>query len=142
MERVLAPAPETRVVILSMYSAKGYIEKAKTRGARGYITKECLDAELLSVLQAVMREDDQFVSFRSSSASSETHVEANINALSSRELEVLGLIAGGLTNIEIADELVVSPRTVESHRASIQRKLSIRTRAGLARVARAAGLLD
>ena len=142
MARVLADTPETRVVILSMYSAKGYIEKAKTRGARGYITKECLDAELLSVLQAVMRGDDQFVSFRSSSAGPETHTKANINALSSRELEVLGLIAAGLTNSEIADELTVSPRTVESHRASIQRKLSIRTRAELARVARAAGLLD
>lgn len=50
--------------------------------------------------------------------------------------------ASGLTNTEIGEELTVSPRTVESHRANIQRKLLIRTRAELARVARDAGLLD
>jgi DNA-binding NarL/FixJ family response regulator len=141
MARVLAAAPEARVVMLSMYRAQGYIEKAKMSGARGYITKDCLDAELLSVLQAVMQGDD-FVSFRPPSAQSETQLSANIDALSSREFEVLGLIAAGLTNLEIAEALTVSPRTVESHRASIQRKLLIRTRAELAAVARAAGLLD
>lgn len=137
-------APETRVVMLSMYGAKGYIDKAKARGARGYITKECLDEELVSVLHAVMR-DEGFVSFPPATPNTGSHekpFEANIDALSSRELEVMKFIASGLTNSEIGEELTVSPRTVESHRASIQRKLMIRTRAELARVARDAGLLD
>lgn len=139
LKKVLATAPHTRVVMLSMYSAKGYVEKARTQGARGYITKECLDEDLVSVLQAVMTEDG-FVSFRSGEPGK--RLEADIDSLSSRELEVMILIASGLTNAEIADQLTVSPRTVESHRASIQRKLLIRTRAELAQVARDACLLD
>jgi DNA-binding NarL/FixJ family response regulator len=144
LEQVCVVAPETSVVMLSMYGAKGYIDKAKARGARGYITKECLDEELVSVLHAVMR-DAGFVSFPSATPDTGSHgkpFEANIDALSSRELEVMKFIASGLTNSEIGEQLTVSPRTVESHRASIQRKLLIRTRAELARVARDAGLLD
>lgn len=139
LKQVLAIAPNARVVMLSMHSAKGYIEKAKAEGARGYITKECLDEELVSVLQAVMTEDG-FISHRP--AEPEKGLDVDIDLLSSRELEVMVLIASGLTNAEIADRLTVSPRTVESHRASIQRKLLIRTRAELARVARNAFLLD
>lgn len=139
LKQILTIAPGTRVVMLSMYSAKGYIEKARTHGARGYITKECLDEELVSVLQTVMAEDG-FVTFRP--PETEKRLKADIDSLSSRELEVMVLIASGLTNAEIADQLTVSPRTVESHRASIQRKLRIRTRAELAIVARDADLLD
>ena len=64
----------------------------------------------------------------------------SLDPLSARELEVLKLLTRGLTNSEIATELVVSPRTVEGHRASIQRKLGLRTRAELARAARGAGI--
>jgi DNA-binding NarL/FixJ family response regulator len=136
-------SPETRVVMLSMYGARGYIEKAKANGARGYITKECLDEELVAVLRAVAR-GEGFVTFRSEATQgprTDTPT-ANVDVLSSRELEVLKLIASGLTNAEVADELRVSPRTVESHRASIQRKLMVRTRAELAQLARDAGLMD
>ncbi|NYI47826.1 DNA-binding NarL/FixJ family response regulator [Nocardioides aromaticivorans] len=144
LERIAATAPGTRVVMLSMYGAKGYIERARERGARGYITKECLDEELVSVLRAVMAEEG-FVSFRagaSGASRSERRGSADIDALSSRELEVIKLLAAGLTSRELAEELAVSPRTVESHRASIQRKLQIRTRAELARIALDEGLLD
>ena len=130
--------------MLSMYGAKGYIDKAKARGARAYITKECLDEELVTVLQAVMR-NEGFISFPPAAPNAGGHekpVETNIDALSSRELEVMRFIASGLTNTEIGEKLSVSPRTVESHRASIQRKLMVRTRAELARIARDAGLLD
>lgn len=142
--QVLALKPATRVVMLSMYSARGYVDKARHSGARGYITKECLDDELLSVLRAVMDEEG-FVSLRrqDNDPKSSAHcVGANIDALSSRELEVMKLIAAGLTNTEIAESLAVSPRTVESHRASIQRKLLVRTRAELVRIATNAGLFD
>lgn len=144
LEKISVVAPRSRVVMLSMYGAKGYIDKAKAQGARGYITKECLDEELVSVLRSVMR-DGGFISYPAATpntGSREQSSTANIDALSSRELEVLKLIASGLTNTEIAERLTVSPRTVESHRASIQRKLMIRTRAELARVAQGAGLLD
>jgi DNA-binding NarL/FixJ family response regulator len=144
LQQVSIVAPEARVVMLSMCGAEGYVDKAKSRGAWGYITKECLNEELVSVLHAVMS-DEGFISFAAARRKTARHrkaVEANIDALTSRELEVMKLIASGLTNTEIGEELTVSPRTVESHRASIQRKLLVRTRAELARVARDAGLLD
>lgn len=144
LDRIAAMVPGTRVVMLSMYGAKGYIEKARARGARGYITKECLDDELVSVLRAVLA-NEGFVSYRPESvaaSSSERRGSANIDALSSRELEVMKLIAAGWTSNEVAKELGVSPRTVETHRASIQRKLQIRTRAELARIALFEGLLE
>lgn len=144
LKQVSAVAPETRVVILSMYGAKGYIEKARALGARGYVTKECLDDELLSVLRAVMV-GHEFVSFRAEApitSGDQRQQSAAIDALSSRELEVMKLIAAGLTTSEVAERLTLSPRTVESHRASIQRKLQIRTRAELARIAIDQGLMD
>lgn len=137
-------SPDTRVVMLSMFGARGYIEKARVNGARGYITKECLDEELIAVLRGVLK-DEGFVSFRSEDTLNQRptgNSAVSIDVLSSRELEVLRHIASGLTNAEAADLLWVSPRTVESHRASVQRKLSVRTRAELARVARDAGLID
>jgi DNA-binding NarL/FixJ family response regulator len=142
LERIAATVPDTRVVMLTMYGAKGYIETARARGARGYITKECLDEELVSVLRAVM-DDEGFVSFRAEAlvASTRERRRAEIDLLSARELEVMKLIAAGLTTGEVAAHLAVSPRTVESHRASIQRKLQIRTRAELARIALDEGLL-
>lgn len=141
--RIAATAPGTRVVMLTMYGAKGYIETARVRGARGYITKECLDEELVAVLRAVM-DGEGFVSLRTEEpvASGSERRRAEIDVLSVRELEVMKLIAAGLTTAEVATELAVSPRTVESHRASIQRKLQIRTRAELARIALDEGLLD
>nr|BAM76243.1 response regulator [Janibacter sp. TYM3221] len=144
LEQVAAASPATRVVILSMHGAAAYIKRARTRGARGYITKECLDEELVSVLRSVMA-GDSFVSFRSQASRASRSAPrgtADIDTLSSRELEVMKLIAAGLTSSEVAEEISVSPRTVESHRATIQRKLQVRTRAELARIALDEGLLD
>lgn len=143
VERVAEISPGTRVVMLSMYDAKGYVEKAKARGAKGYITKECLEEELIAVLRAVLN-DEGFVSFRSNDHNAHDaggKSRADIDVLSSRELEVLRHVASGLTNAEVADELRISQRTVESHRASVQRKLLVKTRAELARVARDTGLV-
>lgn len=136
-------SPTTRVVMLSMYSAKGYVEKARAAGARGYLTKECLDEELIGALRRVMTEDG-FISSRalSNRQAGGTARRSAVDELSAREAEVLGLLVEGFTNPEIADRLCVSPRTVESHRAGVQRKLGVRTRAELARVAREAGLGD
>jgi DNA-binding NarL/FixJ family response regulator len=135
-------SPRTRVVMLSMYGARGYVERARARGARGYLTKECLEDELVGALRAVMR-DEGFVSFRSSAeVGARSGPTSAAEELSPREVEVLELLVLGLTNAEIAERLVVSPRTVESHRAGVQRKLGVRTRAELARIAREAGLVN
>jgi DNA-binding NarL/FixJ family response regulator len=143
---LLAPigrlSPATRVVMLSMYGARGYVEKARLGGARGYVTKECLEDELILALRRVM-DTDGFVSFRQPDGEPAGRQRGSpVDGLSAREAEVLNLLVLGLTNPEIADRLCVSPRTVESHRAGVQRKLGVRTRAELARVAREAGLVE
>lgn len=131
--------PDTRVVMLSMYGARGYVEKARALGARGYVTKECLEDELIGAVRRVMA-DPGFVSFRPAGQRSSGSRRGATDALSAREVEVLALLASGMTNAEIADRLFLSCRTVESHRAALQRKLGVRSRAELARVARDAGL--
>jgi len=143
---LLAPiaklSPATRVVMLSMYGARGYLEKARLGGARGYVTKECLEDELILALRRVM-DTDGFVSFRQPNGEAEGRARPSaVDSLSPREAEVLKLLVQGLTNPEIAERLSVSPRTVESHRAGVQRKLGVRTRAELARVAHEAGLVE
>jgi DNA-binding NarL/FixJ family response regulator len=143
---LLAPigklSPGTRVVMLSMYGARGYVEKARLGGARGYVTKECLEDELILALRRVM-DTDGFVSFRQPAGEAAGQESPSaVDGLSSREAEVLNLLVLGLTNPEIAERLCVSPRTVESHRAGVQRKLGVRTRAELARVARESGLVE
>ncbi|MBW0088141.1 response regulator transcription factor [Pseudonocardia sp. KRD-184] len=131
--------PDTRVVMLSMYGARGYVEKARALGARGYVTKECLEDELIGAVRRVM-EDPDFVSFRPVGQRSSGARRGATDALSAREVEVLALLASGMTNAEIADQLFLSSRTVESHRGALQRKLGVRSRAELARVARDVGL--
>jgi DNA-binding NarL/FixJ family response regulator len=135
-------SPGTRVVMLSTYGARGYVEKARLGGARGYITKECLEDELILALRRVL-DADEFVSFGQSDGRTEGRARPSaVDVLSPREIEVLNLLVLGLTNPEIAERLCVSPRTVESHRAGVQRKLGVRTRAELAMVAHEAGLVE
>lgn len=136
---VAAVCPETRVVVLSMYGARGYVEKARAVGARGYVTKECLEDELTAAVRHVMT-DQGFVAGCSPGRSPSESWSGCVGDLSAREREVLVLLALGMTNAEIADQLFLSCRTVESHRASLQRKVGLRSRAELARVARDAGL--
>ncbi len=139
VRQVAAVCPETQVVMLSMYGARGYVEKARAQGARGYVTKECLEDELTAAVRQVMT-DPGFVAGCSPIRRPSESWSGRVGDLSARECEVLALLALGMTNAEIADRLFLSCRTVESHRAALQRKLGLRSRAELARVARAAGL--
>jgi DNA-binding NarL/FixJ family response regulator len=137
--RIREASPTTKTVIFSMYSGRAYVQKARANGASAYLTKACLDEELTATIRAVAHSDG----FVSSQQAGEVPADApikSLDVLSARELEVLKLLSQGLTNSEIASDLFVSPRTVEGHRASIQRKLGLRTRAELARAAHAAGI--
>lgn len=137
--RIAEASPTTKTIIFSMYSGRAYVQKAKANGASAYLTKACLDEELIATIRAVVDSAD-FVSLaHEGEVPAETPI-TSLDPLSARELEVLKLLTRGLTNSEIATELFVSPRTVEGHRASIQRKLGLRTRAELARAAHAAGI--
>lgn len=142
--RLRAAVPEARVLILSMHDNAEYVREGVRAGASGYLLKDSAAAELRLAVRAVHAGGTYF----------STHVALGLSAppppapapepddaagappadvLTARERDVLDGIARGLTNKEIAGELGISHRTVETHRESLMRKLGIRTVAGLTR---------
>ena len=142
---VCQASPATRVLVLTVHDDVTYLRRAFDAGAVGYLVKEAADVELVQAVRQVAA-GKQYVHPSLGAALLAREVAPARPAgpggeLSEREVEVLRLIAGGLTNAEIAARLYVSVRTVETHRAHIHQKLDVRTRAGLVRVAREAGVL-
>lgn len=143
---VCQASPATRVLVLTVHDDVTYLRRAFDAGAVGYLVKEAADVELVQAVRQVAA-GKQYVHPSLGAALLAREVATARPAgpggeLSEREVEVLRLIAGGLTNAEIAARLYVSVRTVETHRAHIHQKLDVRTRAGLVRVAREAGVLQ
>ena len=132
--RTLSPA--TRVLILSMHNNPAYVDRAIAAGAHGYLIKTAPPELLRNAVRVVARGGTLF---ESDSLPPESSA---LSELTPRERDVLCAIADGLRNREIAERLSISPRTVESHRESLMRKLDIRTIAGLTRFAVAHGLID
>jgi two-component system response regulator NreC len=129
--------------MLTAYDDRQFVVEAVRSGARGYVLKEAANNELVQAVRAAIQ--------------GETYLQPQLGArlaaeppeppgpehdLSEREIEVLRLIALGHTNAEIADRLFLSIRTVESHRAHIQQKLRLSTRAELVRYALEHRMLD
>jgi len=139
--------PQTRVLMLSIHDHSEYVMESIRAGADGYLRKDAAPAELREALRAVHRGE----SFYSApvarqlgegvrAAADRNARRARLESLSGREREVLLGIVDGETNKEIAARLGISPRTVETHRESVMRKLEIRTVAGLTRFAVEMGL--
>jgi two-component system, NarL family, response regulator NreC len=132
-------SPASRIVMLSASAEPGTVQKALDAGAAGYSLKRATDGELVAAVQSV--------------AEGRSYVHPELGAtlavagrlvagpLSKRELDVLRLVALGHTNHEIAEQLFISTRTTEMHRASIMRKLRFDTRAQLVNYALANGLI-
>jgi two-component system response regulator NreC len=136
--RELRPAPG--IVVLSMYDDFEHVRRAFAEGAEAYVVKSSTQDALLEAIRTVAAGD----TYRDPSLpnpNGPNPVRSPIDALSPRELEVLRLLALGNTNHEIADELVVSVKTVETHRAHIMSKLKADSRAALVQHALGAGLL-
>jgi len=142
--------PESRVLFLSMYQDEEYLRKVLAAGAAGYILKRAAGPELLAAIRAVDRGDvylDPALTrmlveeYLERGLAEEPQEEPPPVSLTPRELEVLRLVAQGHTNREIAEILVVSVKTVETHKANIMEKLGLRTRAELVRYALRRGLL-
>jgi len=136
--------PRVKVLILSMYSNTEYVLRILQSGARGFVLKEATTDELVHAIETVNAGDAYFSSDVARVALSkfvESNGAADSVRLSNREREVLSLIAEGLSNKEIAGQLGVGVRTVETHRERIMRKLDIHTVAGLTRYALAHGLI-
>jgi two-component system, NarL family, response regulator NreC len=135
-----AASPETGIVVLTMENEPAYARQAIQTGVLGYVLKEAVDEELVTAVRLA--------------SAGRTYLQPELGAklaadpgetedgLSDRELDVLRLIALGHTNSEIADELFLSVRTVESHRAHIQQKLQLTKRSELVKYALGRGLLE
>lgn len=132
--------PETQVIVMTMEESPVFAQRALTAGALGYVAKELADDELPQAVRSVAR-GEQYVSPRVGARLDALHRSLTENKLTPREVEVLRLIALGHTSVEIARKLHLSPRTVETHRAHIHRKLGLGTRAELVRYALRRGLL-
>jgi two-component system response regulator NreC len=132
--------PDTEIVVLTMEQSPKLAQRALTAGATGYVSKDQADSELPQALRAAAR-GEQYVSPQVAASLETLHRSLTENALTAREVEVLRLIALGHTSVEIARKLHLSPRTVETHRAHIHKKLGLATRAQLVGYALRRGLL-
>jgi|SRR5215218_3860499 len=124
--------PETAIVVLTMQDDPAFARGALRGGALGYVLKEAADDELLEAIRAAARGDTYLNPRLGARLATESGAErARDDVLTGRELDVLRRIALGHTNVEIAAQLVLSVRTVETHRAHIQSKLNRSSRAEL-----------
>jgi len=140
ISRLRERAPDTKIVVMTMDENPVFAQRAFAAGALGFVAKDRADGELVQAVRAAAR-DEEFVSPRIAKRLDALHRSLTEDALSPREVEVLRLIALGHTSVEIARKLHLSPRTVETHRANIHRKLGLATRAELVRYALRRGLL-
>jgi two-component system response regulator NreC len=144
--------PHTKVLALTMHEDEEYLRQMLEAGATGYVLKQAVDTELVVAIRAVQRGEIFLYSSFSrillgdivqpdetdpSSAKVDSY-----ERLSQREREVLRLVALGHTNQEIADQLYLSVKTVETYRARVMDKLNLRSRSALVRYALKRGLLD
>ena len=137
----------TRVLILSMHNNAEYVLESVRAGAHGYLLKDTAATELRTAIRTVCRGESYFsppVASRLTAAVRGEHEtrRSALDQLTGREREVLVGMARGWTNKEIASELGISHRTVETHRESLMRKLQIRTVAELTRFAVGAGIIQ
>jgi two-component system response regulator NreC len=134
--------PDTAIVVLTMQNEPGFAREALQAGAAGYVLKEAADDELVEAVRAAARGETYLNPKIGARLAAEPPAPTGpADDLSEREVEVLRLIALGNTNAEIAEQLFLSVRTVESHRAHIQRKLGRTTRAELVSYALERGLM-
>lgn len=138
--------PGTRVLVLSMHSARRYVLEALSAGAKGYILKDCASEELARAVRIVAANETYLspkiagILVKDCVNLQPDHGAENASLLSKREREVLQLIAEGHNTKEIAFMLEVSIKTVETHRQQLMKKLNLQTVAGLTRYAIREGL--
>ncbi len=130
--KLMASHPTLRVLMLSMYDNPEYVHRAMQAGARGYVLKDAPSNEIIHAIESIM--------------SGQTYLSASISGrlsrsqtprpvLSMRESEILGCLAKGYASKQVAQELGLSVRTVETHRQNIKRKLNLAGQAELIKYA-------
>jgi two-component system response regulator NreC len=140
--------PSARILILTMHDDPQYLRQALKHGASGYVLKKAADAELLSAMRSVLRGEvyvhpsmTRILLEDMLPESQSADKEDSWGGLSDREQEVLKMVALGHTSAEIAEQLSLSAKTVETYRARGMEKLGLRTRAALVRFALQQGLI-
>lgn len=140
-------SPLTRIVVLSMYSDEAYVLEALRKGATGYVLKDAQATDLKKALQAVAG-GHHYLSPPLSERAIEVYAQKAGSAtldlfeiLTKREREVLQLAAEGRSQNEIATRLTISPRTAETHRANLMRKLGLQNQTDLVRFAIRRGIV-
>jgi DNA-binding NarL/FixJ family response regulator len=142
--RLMESSPHTRVLALSMHKDAVYVREILRAGARGYLLKDSIDADLLAAVRAVAHGEAYLSPAIADSVLTDyrQHVTDPIDLLTTREREVLQLIAEGKTNKEIATDLKLSIYTVDAHRGRIMEKLNLHSTGELVRFALRKGLID
>ena len=138
-------APQTRILVLSMHHDPAYVRTAMAAGAHGYVTKRAVETELLAGIRAVHGGEAFFDSTLGQSAEAESTESVTLAGtqaapLSHRERQVLHALAQGHSNQQIAGQLYLSVKTVETYRARLGRKLGLKTRADFVRYGLETGL--
>jgi two-component system response regulator NreC len=149
LEEIARCCPDTHVLVLSMHDDPAYLRSVLAAGACGYVLKRAVDTELLAAIRAVHRGGvfvdpslaHVFVQDALDKSAAEGGGPRSLNILSERERQVLGLVAQGYGSQEIAKQILVSVKTVETYRARIAEKLGLRTRSEIVRFALQMGLL-
>lgn len=148
--QILKATPAAKVLILSAHGEDEYVEQAIEAGAMGYLIKQT-SGQILSVAVREVQKGNTFFSSSIKKRINEQHqkspsakisLEKKSSHLSSRETELLQLIAEGLPNKQIAAELNISIKTVEKHRQNLMQKLNIHDIAGLTRYAISMGIIE
>lgn len=134
-------SPETEIVVLTMENEPVYAREALSGGARGYVLKDAAEDELITAIREAAS-GESYLNPRLAARVASAPPPGPPGGLSEREAEVLRLVALGFTNVEIASQLFLSIRTVETHRSHIQQKLRVRSRSDLVQYALEHGLVE
>ena len=144
-QRIREKKQDTRVLILSMHEEAAVVKRAMEAGANGYLVKSAGRDELLLAIRNVHAGRQHFSSSLTEAFMKQSTApkpgDGLLRGLSEREVEVLAALAEGLSNKQIGDKLFISPRTMDTHRTNLMKKLDMHNVAGLVRIAIAAGLV-
>ena len=137
-------SPRTRVLALSMHKDSVYVREILRAGARGYLLKDAFDSDLVAAVRAVARGEGYLSPAVSDAVLTDyrKHVTDPLDLLTSREREILQMLAEGKTNKEIATALELSVYTVDAHRGRVMEKLNLHSIGELVRFAVRNGLID
>lgn len=136
--------PDIRILILSMYTGEDFIFNAIKSGAKGYLPKNTTRKEIIDAVRAIHNGEEYFSesisniilkSYVNKAKNADQQPEKSEDKLTTREIEILKLFASGMSNQEIADELFISIRTVESHKNHIMQKLELKSTVEMIRFA-------